>query len=279
MIPRIMNRLSIEKRAALLEMLVEGNSLRTTSRLGDVSINTVTKLLADLGAVCTAYLDEHVKGLRLRCIQCNEIWDFCYAKDKNVPANKCGILGYGDVWTWVAIDVETKLVPSFMIGSRNAQTAKAFMDELASRLANRVKLTTDGHRVYLQAVEGAFGNYIDYAMLVRLYGNDAEAETRCSPAECIGRREIGVEGRPDPKKISTSHVERQNLTMRVNMRRFTRLTNAFFKKVENHAAMVAIHFMHYNFARIHKSLRVTPAMAAGLTDHIWSLEEIALLTN
>lgn len=274
-----MNRLSIEKRAALLGMLVEGNSLRATSRLGDVSINTVTKLLVDLGAACSAYHDEHVKNLRLRYIQCDEIWAFCYAKDKNVPEDKRGIFGYGDVWTWVAIDAETKLVPSFMIGTRGAQTAKAFMDDLASRLANRVQLSTDGHRVYLQAVEDAFGNDIDYAMLVKLYGNDGESEKRYSPAECIGCREIGITGRPNPKHISTSYVERQNLTMRMNMRRFTRLTNAFSKKVENHVAMVSIHFMHYNFARIHKTLRVTPAMAAGITDHLWSLEEIALLSN
>jgi IS1 family transposase len=272
-----MNRLSIEKRAALLGMLVEGNSLRATSRLGDVSINTVTKLLVDLGVACSAYHDAHVKNLRLRYIQCDEIWAFCYAKDKNIPEDKRGIFGYGDVWTWVAIDAETKLVPSFMIGTRGAQTAKAFMDDLASRLANRVQLTTDGHRVYLQAVEDAFGSQIDYAMLVKLYGNDAEAETRYSPAECIGCHSAGVMGRPDPKHISTSFVERQNLTMRMNMRRFTRLTNAFSKKVENHVAMVAIHFMHYNFARIHKSLRVTPAMAAGITDHVWSLEEIVSL--
>ncbi|HXP79542.1 MAG TPA: IS1 family transposase [Verrucomicrobiae bacterium] len=274
-----MNRLPLEKRAQILGMLVEGNSLRATSRLADVSINTVTKLLVDLGTACADYHDEHVNNLRLRYIQCDEIWAFCYAKDKNVPENKRGIFGYGDVWTWVAIDAETKLVPSFMIGTRGAQTAKAFIDDLASRLANRVQLTTDGHRVYLQAVEDAFGKDIDYAMLVKLYGEDQKADTRYSPAECIGCREIGIMGRPDPKHISTSYVERQNLTMRMNMRRFTRLTNAFSKKVENHFAMVAIHFMHYNFARIHKTLRVTPAMAAGITDHVWSLEEIALLAN
>jgi IS1 family transposase len=270
-----MNRLSIEKRAAILGILVEGNSLRATSRLADVSINTVTKLLVDLGAASSAYHDEHVKNLRLRHIQCDEIWAFCYAKDKNVPEDKRSIFGYGDVWTWVAIDAETKMVPYFMIGRRGAQTAKAFMDDLASRLANRVQLTTDGHRVFLQAVEDAFGNDIDYAMLVKLYGSDGVSETRYSPAECIGCREIGITGRPDPKHISTSYVERQNL----NMRRFTRLTNGFSKKVEKHFAMVAIHFMHYNFARIHKSLRVTPATAAGITNHAWSLEEIALLAN
>src|SRR5882762_4989880 len=269
-----MNRLPIAKRAAILGMLVEGNSLRATSRLGDVSINTVTKLLVDVGAWCSAYHDEHVNNLRLRYIQCDEIWAFYYAKDKNVPADKRGIFGYGDVWTWVAIDAETKLVPSFMIGTRGAQTAKALMDDLASRLANRVQLTTDGHRVYLQAVEDAFGNDIDYAMLVKMYGNDRETEARYSPAECIGCREIGVTGRPDPKHISTSFVERQNLTMRMSMRRFTRLTNGFSKKVENHFWAIALHYMHYNFCRIHQTLRVTPAMEAGIADHIWSIEEV-----
>lgn len=272
-----MNRLPIEKRGALLGMLVEGNSLRATSRLGDVSINTVTKLLVDLGGACSAYHDEHVKSLRLRYIQCDEIWAFCYAKDKNVPEEKRGIFGYSDVWTWVAIDADTKLVPSFMVGTRGSQPAKAFVDDLASRLANRVQLTTDGHRVYLQAVEDAFGNDIDYAMLVKLYGNDGDAETRYSPAECIGCPEIGVTGRPNLKHTSTSYAERQNLTMRMNMRRFAWLTNAFSKKEENHVAMVAIHFMHYNFARIHKSLRVTPAMAAGIADHVWSLDEMVRL--
>lgn len=272
-----MNRLPNQKRAQILGMLVEGNSLRATSRLADVSINTVTKLLVDLGVACAAYHDEHVKNLRLRRIQCDEIWAFCYAKEKNLPAEKRGQFGFGDVWTWVAIDADTKLVPSFMVGTRGAQTAKSFMDDLASRLANRVQLTTDGHRVYLNAVENAFGSEVDYAMLVKLYGNDSEPESRYSPAECVGCQEIGITGRPDPKHISTSYVERQNLTMRMNMRRFTRLTNAFSKKIENHVAMVAIHFMHYNFARIHKSLRITPAMAAGITDHVWSLEEIVML--
>jgi IS1 family transposase len=274
-----MNRLPLARRAALLGMLVEGTSLRATSRLGDVSINTVTKLLVDLGAACASYHNKHVRNVRLRYIQCDEIWAFCYAKEKNVPANKKGQFGYGDVWTWVAIDADTKFVPSFMVGNRGAATAKAFMDDLADRLANRVQLTSDGHRAYLEAVEVAFGSEIDYAMLVKLYGDDGEADTKYCLGECIGCREIGITGSPDPWHISTSYVERQNLTMRMQMRRFTRLTNAFSKKVENHIAMVAIHFMHYNFARIHKTLRVTPAMAAGLSDHLWSLEEIALLAN
>lgn len=211
--------------------------------------------------------------------RCDEIWAFCYAKAKNVPADKQGQFGYGDVWTWVAIDPDTKLVPSWCVGGRGAATAHDFMHDLAGRLANRVQLTTDGHRVYLDAVESAFGANIDYSMLVKVYGHDSEPDTRYSPAECIDCHAVKINGHPSPAHVSTSHVERQNLTMRMNMRRFTRLTNAFSKKVENHVAMVAIHFMHYNFARIHKTLRVTPAMAAGLADHVWSLEEISALAK
>jgi IS1 family transposase len=275
----IMNRLSKEQRTKIIAALVEGNSLRATARMCDVVFNTVLKLLPEIGLACMDYQDKALRNLTCKRIQCDEIWTFCYAKEKNVPENKKGQFGYGDIWTWVAIDADTKLVPSFMVGTRGSQTAKAFMDDLASRLANRVQLTTDGHRVYLNAVEDAFGSNIDYAMLVKLYGNDAEAETRYSPAECIGSREIGISGRPDPKHISTSYVERQNLTMRMSMRRFTRLTNAFSKKVENHIYHVALHYMHYNFCRIHKTLRVTPAMEAGITDHVWSLEELVDLLD
>jgi IS1 family transposase len=270
-----MNRLAIEKRARILWMLVEGNSLRATSRLADVSINTVTKLLVDAGRACAAYQDRALRNLTSMRLQCDEIWSFCYAKEKNVPADKRGKFGYGDVWTWVAIDVDTKLVPTFTVGTRGAQTAKHFMDDLASRLANRVQLTTDGHRVYLQAVEDAFGGEIDYAMLVKIYGNDSANDTKYSPAERIGCQTLGITGRPDPKHIFTSYVERQNLTMRMSKRRFTRLTNGFSKKVENHAWMLAIHYMHYNFCRIHKSLRITTAMAAGVSKHVWSIEDIA----
>lgn len=194
-----------------------------------------------------------------------------------MPAEKRGKFGYGDIWTWVAIDADTKPVPSFMVGTRGSQTAKLFMDDLASRLASRVQLTTDGHRVYLNAVEEAFGSGVDYAMLVKLYGNDAESETRYSPAECIGCQRVGISGRPNPQHISTSFVERQNLTMRMKMRRFTRLTNAFSKKVENHFWAIALHYMHYNFCRIHQTLRVTPAMAAGVADHVWEASDIAAL--
>jgi IS1 family transposase len=274
-----MNRLSKEQRVKIIAALVEGNSLRATARMSDVAFNTVLKLLPTIGRACMEYQEKALRNLTCKRIQCDEIWSFCYAKEKNVPEDKRGQFGYGDVWTWVAIDPDSKLVASFMVGTRGARTAKAFMDDLASRLINRVQLTTDGHRVYLQAVEDAFGSEIDYAMLVKLYGNDSEPETRYSPAECIGCREIGINGRPDPKHISTSHVERQNLTMRMGMRRFTRLTNAFSKKVDNHFWAVALHYMHYNFCRIHKSLRVTPAMEAGIADHVWSVEELVGLLD
>lgn len=274
-----MNRLSTKQRTKLIAALVEGNSLRATARMCDVAFNTVLKLLPEIGRACLKYQDKVLRNLTSKRIQCDEIWSFCYAKEKNVPEEKRGQFGYGDVWTWVAIDADTKLVPSFMVGTRGAYTAKAFMDDLAARLANRVQLTTDGHRVYLQAVEDAFGNDIDYAMLVKLYGNDAEAETRYSPAECIGCQRVRIAGLPNPKYISTSYVERQNLTMRMQMRRFTRLTNAFSKKVENHMWALALHYMHYNFCRIHKTLRVTPAMEAGISDHVWSVEEITALLD
>jgi IS1 family transposase len=273
-----MNRLPLEKRTQILGLLVEGNSLRATSRLADVSINTVTKLLVDAGQACLEYQDKTLRNLTSKRIQCDEIWSFVGAKEKNASAEKKAE-GWGDIWTWVAIDPETKLVPSFMVGSRGAETAKLFMDDLAARLANRVQLTTDGHRVYLNAVEEAFGSYVDYAMLVKIYGNDSEAETRYSPAECMGCQTVGITGRPKPEHISTSHVERQNLTMRMKMRRFTRLTNAFSKKAENHLWAISLHYMHYNFCRVHQTLRVTPAMEAGVANHIWSLEEVAKLLD
>jgi len=278
-----MNRLSVERRAAILGMLVEGNSLRATSRMADVSINTVTKLLLDVGEACEQYQDKTLRGLKARRIQCDEIWSFIYAKAKNVPESMKGAFGVGDVWTWVAIDADTKLVPSWAVGRRDGFTAAAFIRDLADRLATRVQLTTDGHKVYLEAVEGAFGNAIDYAMLVKTYEGDsgvkAPAERRYSPAVCTGEYKQKITGDPDPAHVSTSYVESQNLTMRIHMRRFTRLTNAFSKKVDNHKAAIALHYMHYNFARIHKSLRVTPAMEAGVADHIWELSEIAALTQ
>jgi IS1 family transposase len=273
-----MNRLSKEKRTQLITTLVEGNSLRATARMCGVNVNTVMWLLGDVGLACLKYQHRVLRNLRCRRIQCDEIWSFCYAKQKNVPAEKHGQFGYGDVWTWVALDADTKLVPTWAVGPRDVTTAYAFIQDLAGRLAHRVQLTTDGLRVYMDAVDDAFGCEIDYAMLVKMYGSDQEeTEARYSPAECIGCRATPISGRPDPKHISTSYVERQNLTMRMQMRRFTRLTNAFSKKIENHVAAIALHYMHYNFCRIHQSLRVTPAMAAGVTDHVWDVSEIATL--
>jgi IS1 family transposase len=275
----LVNRLSIESRAKILGLLVEGNSLRAVTRLTGASINTVTKLLVDLGTACAKYHDEHVRKLRVRRLQCDEIWCFVGAKAKNVtPERKAE--GWGDVWTWTAIDAETKLCVSYLVGGRDAGWAGDFMEDCASRINGRVQVTTDGHRAYLEAVEGAFGIDVDYAQLQKIYGAPSDAEMRrYSPAKCIGTDMKVVSGNPDPRHISTSFVERQNLTMRMSMRRFTRLTNGFSKKIENHAHMVAIHFMHYNFARVHKTLRVTPAMEVGLCDHIWSLEEIVLLAQ
>jgi IS1 family transposase len=243
----------------------------------DVAFNTVLKLLPEIGKACMEYQDKALRNLPCKRIQCDEIWSFVGAKEKNTSLEKKTSEGWGDVWTWVAIDADTKLVPSFMVGSRGAHTAKFFMDDLAGRLANRVQLTTDGHRVYLQAVENAFGSEIDYAMLVKIYGHDAANDTKYSPAECIGCQTVGITGSPDPAHISTSFVERQNLTMRMKMRRFTRLTNAFSKKLENHLYAIALHFMHYNFCRVHKTLRVTPAMEAGLAHHVWTVEELVAI--
>ncbi|HEV2617970.1 MAG TPA: IS1 family transposase [Candidatus Acidoferrales bacterium] len=269
-----MNKLSTEKRSQVVSALVEGNSIRATVRMTGVSKNTIAKLLSELGEACADYLDKALVNLNCKRIQCDEIWSFCYAKDKNVPEKLRGTFGYGDVWTWTAMDAESKLIVSWLVGGRDAGTAYGFMDDLSKRLANRVQLTTDGHRAYLSAVEEAFGSEIDYAMLVKLYGASDERDTRYSPPECISCRQVEISGHPDPKHISTSHVERQNLTMRMQMRRFTRLTNAFSKKIENHIASIAIHFMHYNFCRVHQSLRVTPAMEAHLTDHVWTIDEM-----
>jgi len=274
-----MNRLSVSDRAKILGMLVEGNSLRSCSRMADVSINTVTKLLVDLGAACQKFHDANVRNVRVRRLQADEIWCFIGAKAKNVtPERKAE--GWGDVWTWTGLDADTKLCVSYLVGGRDAGWAKEFMEDCASRIASRVQVTTDGLKAYLEAVEGAFGMDCDYAQLQKIYGAPSDEERhRYSPGCCIGCDMKVVSGNPDPKHVSTSYVERHNLTMRMSMRRFTRLTNAFSKKIENHAAMVAIHAVHYNFARIHKTLRITPAMAADLSNHVWSLEEIVLLAN
>jgi IS1 family transposase len=273
-----MNQLNTAKRARLIAALVEGNSIRATARICDVSFNTVLKLVPQIGKVCAEYQQRVFRNLPCKRIQCDEIWAFCYAKDKNIPLEKHGQFGIGSVWTWTAMDADTKLIPSWKVGDRGAGTAYELMTDLASRLASRVQLTTDGLRVYLNAVEDAFGSEIDYAMLIKIYGNDAH-DTKYSHAVCIGCQTVAITGDPNPKHISTSYVERQNLTMRMNMRRFTRLTNAFSKKIENHEASVALHFMYYNFCRIHQTLRVTPAMAAGISDHVWSLEEVAALLD
>lgn len=272
-----MKRLSDKQRAQILHMLVEGNSLRATARMADVSRNTVDKLLCDVGAACQEYQDKHLRNLPCKRVQCDEIWSFVYAKDKNVPEDKQDEFGFGDVWTWVAIDADTKLVPCWHVGTRNGEAAKMFIDDLASRLANRVQLTTDGHKPYLEAIENAFGNDIDYGRLVKIYGEAPKREKRYSPPNFVHATTSKVTGNPVEKDISTSYVERQNLTMRMNMRRFTRLTNGFSKKVENHMHAISLHYMYYNFARIHQSLKVTPAMEAGVSDHVWSLEEIAAL--
>jgi IS1 family transposase len=272
-----MNTLNKSKRVQIIASLVEGNSLRATARMCDVAFNTVLKLMPEIGQACEDYQRHVLVNLPCKRIQCDEIWSFCYAKEKNVPKDLRG-KGYGDVWTWVAIDADTKLVPCWRIGDRNAWTAQNFMHDLASRLANRVQLTTDGHRVYLDAVELAFGNDIDYAMLVKIYGSDrGKGEIRYSPPDYMGCRSMPLVGNPNPKHISTSFAERQNLTMRMKMRRFTRLTNAFSKKRENHRWAIALHYMHYNFCRIHQTLRVTPAMEAGITDHVWTLQELVSL--
>jgi IS1 family transposase len=274
-----MNRLNLQDRAKILNMLVEGNSMRATSRMADVSINTVTKLLVDVGAACADYQNATLRNLSCKRIQCDEIWNFCYAKQRNVPAAKQGQHGVGDVWTWTALCADTKLVPSWFVGRRDAFYAHVFATDLASRLSSRVQLTTDGHHAYLTAIEGAFGLDVDYAMLVKTYGQSEEGEHRYSPAECTGAIKRRILGDPKVEDVSTSFVERQNLTMRMGMRRFTRLTNGFSKKIENLEHAVALHFMHYNFGRIHKTLRVTPAMEAGVSDHVWSLEEIAGLAR
>lgn len=271
-----MNRLSTAKRVQILASLVEGNSLRSASRMVGVSINTVTKLLVDLGTACARFQHETLRDLACKQIQCDEIWSFCYAKQKNVPKEMEGEFGIGDVWTFTAIDGDSKLILGWLVGRRDAACATEFLRDVANRLSNRVQITTDGHKMYLMAVPDAFyPQDVDYAQLVKIYGNEPKSpETRYSPAICLGIKPKAILGDPDPNHVSTSYVERQNLTMRMSMRRFTRLTNGFSKKVENHAHAIAIHFMYYNFGRIHKTLKTTPAIKAGVTDHVWSLGEI-----
>ncbi len=272
-----MNRMDTKRRAAIIAALVEGVGIRSTCRMTGASKGAVTRLIAELGPVCAAYMDEVFHDLPCNRFEVDEIWAFCYAKAKNVPAEKRGTFGYGDVWAFTAIDATTKLIPTFLVGSRDAGCATEFMQDLAGRLVNRVQLTTDGHKMYLNAVPDAFGGEIDYAMLVKMYGASSEGEYRYSPAECIGCEKHAVTGNPDKKHVSTSYVERSNLSMRMGLRRYTRLTNAHSKKLENHCAALAIYFMHYNFARIHSTIRCSPAMAAGVTPHLWSIAEIVNL--
>jgi IS1 family transposase len=275
-----MNKLPLNKRVQILSMLVEGSSMRSISRVADVSINTVSKLLVEAGEACLAYHDENVKGLNCKRIQCDEIWSFCYAKEKNAPGAKKAPTFAGDVWTWTSIDAESKLICNWFVGGRDAEFAKQFMDDLAARLSNRVQMSTDGHKVYLEAIEGAFGSEIDYAKLVKMFGTPPETPKGCySPTDCTGAHKIPMIGRPEWKHISTSHAERQSLTMRMSMRRFTRLTNGFSKKYENHCHALALYFIHYNFIRIHKTLRVTPAMAARVTDRLWSWEDVIAMID
>jgi IS1 family transposase len=275
-----MNKLAIGSRAKILSMLCEGASMRSVSRLTDVSINTVSKLLEDAGRFCAGYHDANVKGVKAKRVQVDEIWSFTYAKQKNVAKAKSAPDGAGDTWTWTAIEADTKLIISHFVGGRDGDCAAWFMQDGADRVANRVQLTSDGHKAYLDAVEGAFGADIDYAMLVKIYGASSEsAKARYSPADCIGTQKHRVEGNPDPRHVSTSYSERANLTMRMHNRRFTRLTNAFSKKFENHAHMVAIYAVRYNWIRIHKTLRVAPAMASKLSKTLMTWEDVLTIMD
>lgn len=267
-----MNRLSPDERSRVIACLVEGNSQRATVRITGIAKKTVARLAVELGEACQRFSDRVMRNLECQRIQCDEIWSFCYSKQKNIPHNKKGEAG--DIWTWVAIDPDTKLIPAWYVGDRSAQSAYRFMLKVANRLKNRVELSTDGHKAYLIAVKAAFNlKPVDYGMLRKIYGDNTPSG-RYSPGECIGTERIVVSGEIKEEDICTSHVERQNLTMRMQMRRFTRLTNGFSKKIENHELAVSLHFVHYNFCRIHSSLRCTPAMAAGISDHVWGIEDL-----
>jgi len=275
-----MNRLDTATRAQVVRCLVEGTFIRATVRITGVAKNTITKLLLELGAACSKYQDDNLRNLPCKQVQVDECWAFCYAKAKNVTPeiaakNPCA----GDAWTWAAIDADTKLIPSWIVGPRDGTTARIFVNDLADRLADRIQLTSDGLNAYLKAVESAFRGDVDYAQLVKIYSNPSEGQKRYGPAECVGCERHAVTGYPDPEHVSTSYIERANLTMRMGMRRFTRLTNAFSKKIENHCAAIALHMMHYNFVRIHQTLRTTPAMAAGVTNRLWEIEYIVALLD
>lgn len=272
-----MKQITKQQRAHVVRCLIEGNSIRSTGRITGVSKNTIVKLLTELGCACAAYHNRHVRNLKVRRMQCDEIWSFVRSKEKHTSIEKKAE-GCGDVWTWTGIDADTKLIISYLVGGRDGGWAHDFMEDCAKRIKNRVQITTDGHKAYLEAVEDAFGADIDYAQLQKIYGAPSvEDQRKYSPARCIGCDLKVVSGDPDPKHISTSYVERQNLSMRMGMRRFTRLTNGFSKKVDNHRHMIALYFLYYNFGRVHQTLRVTPAMEAGLCDHVWTIEEICNL--
>ncbi len=276
-----MNKLPLEKRCQILAMLCEGSSMRSISRVADVSINTVSKLLVDAGEACAAFHADKVRNVKARRVQCDEIWSFCGSKESNTKVENRR-RGHGDVWTWTALDADSKLIISWLVGSRDAEAARVFMQDVKDRIVNRVQLTTDGHKPYLNAVESAFGMDIDYAMLIKLYGASVDgsgSERRYSPAKVIGTRVETIQGAPNAHYTSTSYAERQNLTMRMQMRRFTRLTNAFSKKFDNHCHALALYFVWYNFVKVHKTLRISPAMAAGITDKLWSIEDIAALVE
>lgn len=270
-----MNKLPLAKRILILNMLVEGSSLRSISRVADVSINTVTKLLVDAGETAIALHDDLVRDVQASRVQCDEIWSFNYCKHRNVGSAKAAPMDAGDVWTWTAIDADSKLIVTYAVGDRTLSSAKLFIQDLKDRLANRVQLTSDGHKAYVEAVEGAFGDDVDFAQLVKLYGPAPGPVGRYSPPICTGARKKAVTGNPDAGHISTSYVERANLSIRMGNRRFTRLTNAFSKKIDNHLHALALFFLHYNFVRIHKTLKVTPAMAAGVSDTLWTMERVA----
>jgi IS1 family transposase len=273
------NVLSTAKRSQIVAALIEGMGVRATARMVDVSKDTVSKLSLELGEACIRYMDETLVNLPCKRLQVDELWGFCYAKQKNVPPAKQGVFGYGDVWAFTAVDADTKLIPTFLVGSRDVGCATAFMQDLASRLVNRVQLTTDGHKMYLSAVEDAFAGAIDFAQLVKIYGANPEGEHRYSPAECLGTEKHAVSGCPDAKHVSTSYVERHNLTLRMGMRRYTRLTNAHSKKLRNHTAALGLFLCFYNFCKIHTTLRVTPCMAAGVTSRVWEIADLVALLD
>jgi IS1 family transposase len=275
-----MNKLPLEKRVQILSMLCEGSSMRSISRVCDVSINTVTKLLVDAGRACATFHDQTVRGVKSQRIQVDEIWSFVGVKEANLFSAKTVRADGGDVWTWTALDADTKLIATFLVGDRDYQSGRTFLEDLKGRLANRVQLTSDGHKTYLYAVQQTFGDDVDYAQLQKIYGSEPKGERRYSPPICLGAEKRIIKGNPDEKHISTSFVERQNLTMRMHMRRFTRLTNGFSKKFENHVWMVALYTVWYNFVKQHKTLKgLSPAMAAGLSDKLWSMADIAEMVD